>query len=249
MDHRGLAMLFSAAASWSAPSCWAGSCPKGFIPSEDTGQLNGTTETAEGTSYDAMVTAPARGRGDRAGGPQRRRLHVVGGRRRPEQLGQSGPALHPPQAARPARRSSADEVAQSLTRKLAAVPGHAGVHHQPAGDQHRRARSPRACTSSPCRARTSDALYDGAADARAAAARRARAHRRDERPPDQESRRCKVTIDRDRASALGIDVEPDRERALQRLRRAAGQHHLHAERSVLGGHGAAAAVPARPVGA
>ena len=30
--------------------------PKGFIPSEDTGQLNGTTETAEGTSYDAMVT-------------------------------------------------------------------------------------------------------------------------------------------------------------------------------------------------
>ena len=29
--------------------------PEGFIPSEDTGQLNGTTETAEGTSYDAMV--------------------------------------------------------------------------------------------------------------------------------------------------------------------------------------------------
>ena len=29
--------------------------PKGFIPSEDTGQLSGTTETAEGTCFDAMV--------------------------------------------------------------------------------------------------------------------------------------------------------------------------------------------------
>src|SRR5206468_5919656 len=29
--------------------------PKGFIPSEDTDQLFGTTETAEGTSFDDMV--------------------------------------------------------------------------------------------------------------------------------------------------------------------------------------------------
>jgi HAE1 family hydrophobic/amphiphilic exporter-1 len=30
--------------------------PKGFIPSEDTGMIQGTTEAAEGTSYEAMVT-------------------------------------------------------------------------------------------------------------------------------------------------------------------------------------------------
>ncbi len=29
--------------------------PKGFIPSEDTGQLCVTTETAQGTSFDDMV--------------------------------------------------------------------------------------------------------------------------------------------------------------------------------------------------
>ena len=194
------------AASWSARSCSGGSCPKGFIPSEDTGQLNGTTETAEGTSYDAMVTAPARGRGHRAGGPQRRGLHVVGGRRRPERLGQPGPALHPPQAARPARRSSADEVAQSLTRKLAAVPGHAGVHHQSAGDQHRRAaveepvpvhaaelRHRRRCTTA--RRRSSSGCTTCRGSPTSPATCRSR------------TRRCRSTIDRDRASALGIDVD------------------------------------------
>src|SRR4051794_30088584 len=55
MDRRGLAMAFSALILIGTIALGR-IVPKGFIPSEDTGQLNGTTETAEGTSYDAMIT-------------------------------------------------------------------------------------------------------------------------------------------------------------------------------------------------
>ena len=51
---------------------------EGVHPERGPGQLNGTTETAEGTSFDAMVQHQQRGRGDRAGGPERRGIHVVG---------------------------------------------------------------------------------------------------------------------------------------------------------------------------
>ena len=54
MRHRGLALLFSLGILIGT-FVLGHVVPKGFIPSEDTGQLNGTTETAEGTSYDAMV--------------------------------------------------------------------------------------------------------------------------------------------------------------------------------------------------
>lgn len=33
-----------------------GFVPKGFIPSDDTGQISGITEAAQGTSFEAMVT-------------------------------------------------------------------------------------------------------------------------------------------------------------------------------------------------
>ena len=54
MDHRGLTM-------WASLALLVGTvvlfqtAPKGFIPSEDTGLLNGTIEAAEGTSFEAMV--------------------------------------------------------------------------------------------------------------------------------------------------------------------------------------------------
>ena len=98
---------------------------------------------------------------------------------------QPGPAVHPPQAARRARRSSADEVAQSLTRKLAAVPGmRVFITNPPVIN---------------IGGRSSKSLYQftlqgsdiGGAlrrrrDAGAAAARRAGADRRHQRPADQE---------------------------------------------------------------
>src|SRR5215212_6604254 len=47
MDHRGLAIVFSVLIL-AGTALLGHFVPKGFIPSEDTGQLNGTTETAEG---------------------------------------------------------------------------------------------------------------------------------------------------------------------------------------------------------
>ena len=55
MDHRRTAMVFSLGILIGTVLLFR-LVPKGFIPSEDTGQLQVTTETAEGTSFDAMVT-------------------------------------------------------------------------------------------------------------------------------------------------------------------------------------------------
>ena len=41
------------------------STPKGFFPTDDTGQLLATTEAAEGASFDALVEHQQRGRGGR----------------------------------------------------------------------------------------------------------------------------------------------------------------------------------------
>ena len=96
--------LFSAGHPDRHRSCWAGSCPRASSRARTQGQLNGTTETAEGTSYDAMVQH------------QRAAAAIVqedpnvdgfmssvgaGGR---IQHREPGPALHPPQGPRPARR-------------------------------------------------------------------------------------------------------------------------------------------------
>ncbi len=54
MDHRRLAMGVSLATLIATVVLFR-LVPKGFIPSEDTGRLTATTETAQGTSYDAMV--------------------------------------------------------------------------------------------------------------------------------------------------------------------------------------------------
>jgi len=54
MDHRRTALVFSAAILVGTVVLFK-IVPKGFIPSEDTGQIQGSTEAAEGTSFDAMV--------------------------------------------------------------------------------------------------------------------------------------------------------------------------------------------------
>ncbi len=54
MNHRGLTMLFSLVIVIGTVLLFR-VVPKGFIPSEDTGQIQCTTETAEGTAFEAMV--------------------------------------------------------------------------------------------------------------------------------------------------------------------------------------------------
>ncbi len=91
-----------------------------------------------------------------------------------------------------------------------------------------------------------EALYQGAAALEQRMQERARPHRRHQRPPDQEPAGAGGDRPRPRRGARHRR-EPDRERALQRVRRPAGEHHLHPERPVLGGDGAAAPVPAGPL--
>ncbi len=59
MRHRFATLMLSFALL--AGTLWLGAIiPKGFLPSEDQGQLIGTTEAIEGTSYDAIVALQAK---------------------------------------------------------------------------------------------------------------------------------------------------------------------------------------------
>ena len=53
MDRRGLALVFSGAILVATAVLFV-LVPKGFIPTEDTGQIQGTTETLEGSSFENM---------------------------------------------------------------------------------------------------------------------------------------------------------------------------------------------------
>jgi hydrophobic/amphiphilic exporter-1 (mainly G- bacteria), HAE1 family len=54
MEHRPTGLAFSAGILLGTVALFA-LVPKGFIPNEDTGFISGTTETLEGSSFDAMV--------------------------------------------------------------------------------------------------------------------------------------------------------------------------------------------------
>jgi HAE1 family hydrophobic/amphiphilic exporter-1 len=119
MDRRGWAMVFSAFILV-ATLFLARIVPKGFIPSEDQGQLFGTTETAEGTSFDNMmehqiVAADIVQADSNVAGF----MSSVGGGRGSTNQGSLFIHLVP----KSERRLDADGVARELTRKLAVVPG------------------------------------------------------------------------------------------------------------------------------
>jgi HAE1 family hydrophobic/amphiphilic exporter-1 len=203
MDHRRLAMAFSAVILIGTLGLGR-IVPKGFIPSEDTGQLNGTTETAEGTSYDAMIThqraaaaivqedpnvdgfMSSVGAGGRSGTVNQGRLFIH---------------LKP----RDQRDMSADQVAQSLTRKLAAVPGmRVFITNPPVINIG--GRQSKSLYQFTLQGSDVDALYQGATTL----------ERRLHDVPGLtditsdlqiKNPQVKVSIARDRASALGIDVD------------------------------------------
>jgi HAE1 family hydrophobic/amphiphilic exporter-1 len=119
MDRRGMAMVFSAVILL-ATLFLARIVPKGFIPSEDQGQLFGTTETAEGTSFDNMMQHQlAAAAIVQADSNVEGFMSSVGGGR--GSVNQGSLFIHLVDRSR--RDLSADEVARDLTRKISAIPG------------------------------------------------------------------------------------------------------------------------------
>ena len=124
--------------------------PKGFLPSEDTGQFLAVTEAIQGVSFDAMSEHQLAVAADGHQGPERRDAHHLHRRRlAPE----PGPAFRPDpaplQAEAPRRRDHQRAAAE-------ARPDSRGS--SPTSRTPRRSRSaaasPRASTSSPSRAPT-----------------------------------------------------------------------------------------------
>jgi hydrophobic/amphiphilic exporter-1 (mainly G- bacteria), HAE1 family len=96
--------------------------PKGFIPSEDTGQISGITEAAQGISFDSMVLHQKALADIVKKDPNVASFTSSAGAGGPNATGNAGRffiRLKP----RSERRLSADEVIQSLRAKLAGVPG------------------------------------------------------------------------------------------------------------------------------
>jgi HAE1 family hydrophobic/amphiphilic exporter-1 len=93
--------------------------PKGFLPSEDIEQFNGTTEAVEGISYDAMVQHQKQVAEIVARDPSVAYvMSTVGGGSRSLNQGNLNVRLKPR-----AERPQVDQVIQSLRPKLSVVPG------------------------------------------------------------------------------------------------------------------------------
>jgi len=96
--------------------------PKGFLPTEDTGQINGTTEAIEGISFDAMKKHQQEIAAIVAKDPSIANFMSAVGAGGPNSTGNQGRlfiALKP----RSERALSADEVVRELMPKLGKVPG------------------------------------------------------------------------------------------------------------------------------
>jgi HAE1 family hydrophobic/amphiphilic exporter-1 len=96
--------------------------PKGFIPSEDTGQIYGITEAAQGISFENMVRHQKVLADIVQKDPNVASFTSSAGAGGPSSTGNSG-RLFIRLKPRSERRLSADEVIQSLRVKLAGVPG------------------------------------------------------------------------------------------------------------------------------
>jgi HAE1 family hydrophobic/amphiphilic exporter-1 len=199
MDHRPLVMAFGAVIAIGTVVLGR-VVPKGFIPSEDQSQLYATTEAAEGTSYDAMVRHQLEAAAIVQQDPNvSGSMSSLGGSSAVNQ-GRLIMNLKPPDE----RKMNADEVARSLTRKLATVPGiRAFVQNPPVINIGGRAA--KSLYQFTLQSSDVDALYSGAA------ALEQRLHDvpglTDVTSDLQiKNPQVQVSIDRDRAAAVGIDV-------------------------------------------
>ena len=210
--------------------------PNGFIPSVDTGQLNGQIEAIQGIGFDAMV-APSEG-GD--GHPAQKDPNVaaftsnVGG--------QGGGRLNVDLKPRDQRTKTADEIIEELRPKLARIPGVRVVLSNPPairiGGMQSRAQYQfslqdpdteelyRVAPGFEAALRNVPGLLDVTSDLQI-------------RNPE-----LAVDLDREQIAALGLTVDQVRVGAVVRLQLAAGLADLRAERRVPGDHAGGAGVPA-----
>jgi HAE1 family hydrophobic/amphiphilic exporter-1 len=202
MDHRPLALAFSAAILVGTVVLGR-IVPKGFIPTEDQSQLYATTEAAEGTSYDAMVKHQQAAAAIVQEDPNVDGFMSnvgAGGRTSTTNQGRLIMHLKPPSE----RDMTADEVARSLSRKLAAVPGiRVFVQNPPViniGGRASKSEYQFTLQSSDI-----EALYQGSA---ALEQRLQQVLGLTDVTSDLQIKnpQVQVAIDRDRAAALGIDV-------------------------------------------
>ncbi|HKH82357.1 MAG TPA: efflux RND transporter permease subunit [Gemmatimonadales bacterium] len=175
--------------------------PKAFIPSEDQSQLMATTEAAEGTSYEAMVRHQQAAAAIVQDDPNVDGfMSAVGSGGRTTNQGRLIMHLKPPSE----RDLTADEVARALSGKLAAVPGiRVFIQNPPIINVGGRAS--KSDYQFTLQSSETDALYRGAA------ALEQRLHSvpglTDVTSDLQiKNPQVQVAIDRDRAAALGIDV-------------------------------------------
>jgi len=201
MEHRPVALGFSAVILIGTVVL-AILAPKGFIPSEDTGQLSGTTETAAGTSFDAMVAHQKAAAAIVQADPSVEGFtSSVGAGGRSATINQGRLFIHlKPRGGRP----SADEIARSLGRKLSAVPGlRVYLSNPPAINVG--GRTSKSQYQFTLQSADIDTLY--AASARMEQRMRAIPGLTDVTSDLQiNNPQVKVTVDRDRAATLGIDV-------------------------------------------
>jgi HAE1 family hydrophobic/amphiphilic exporter-1 len=200
MDHRPVMMAFGGAILVGT-IVLGRIVPKGFIPSEDQSQLYATTEAAEGTSYDAMVKHQLAAAAIVQEDPNVSGfMSAVGGGSNAVNQGRLILNLKP----RNQRKMSADEIARSLTQKLSAVPGiRAYIQNPPVINIGGRAS--KSLYQFTLQSSDIQALYAGAG---------ALQQRLNEIPGltdvtsdlQIKNPQVQVTIDRDRAAALGIDV-------------------------------------------
>ena len=214
--------------------------PEGLHPVRGHGDDPGHHRGGRGDELRRDGDPPAAGDGHPPEGPERRGVHVVGGRREP------GAALDPADAAREpqARRRRGDPRAAAQALPGA---GDAGLPPEPADPPHRRALVQGALPVHAPEPRHRRAVRERD-DARGPPAGGRRHPERDERPADQEPAAARRDRPRPRRRARRQHGRA-RERALQRLRHPPGLHHPDAEQPVLRDHGGAAAVPAGPDGA
>jgi hydrophobic/amphiphilic exporter-1 (mainly G- bacteria), HAE1 family len=121
LEHRP-AVMAVAALTLAATGVLFWIVPKGFIPTEDTGQIIGFTEAAQDISFDAMVRHQQQVAAIISQDPNIDSFMSSvgsGGASDTQNTGRLGLMLKP----RSARKLSADEIAQELRPKLGGVPG------------------------------------------------------------------------------------------------------------------------------
>jgi len=178
--------------------------PKGFLPTEDTGQLVGTTETAEGTSFDEMAAHQRAIAAIVLQDPNVGGFMSAVGAGGPTSTGNQG-RLFIRLKDRSERRLTAEQVVRELQPKLAAVPG-IRVFIQVPQSIRIGGRLSKSLYQYTLQSPDIDALYDASTklEQRLRGLKEVRNVTSDLQIKNPE---VSVEIDRDRASSLGVTAE------------------------------------------